>query len=181
MTATNKARGVLPDFCFNSVTQIRPAWLTHMGIRGLLIDIDNTITRWEQRIVHPAELAWLRNAASHGLSLRLLSNGLPRKLAAVELQTGLKHVSGRPVKPLPAAFRRGLRELQLEPSHVMMIGDSVFTDVAVANRLGLWTCLIEPMSDIDFPGSKLHRLLEKLLKLRRPADPHRDYRVAPAP
>ena len=97
------------------------------------------------------------------------------------MQTGLTHVSGRPVKPLPAAFQRGLRELKLEPLQVMMIGDSVITDVAVANRLGLWTCLIEPMSDVDVPGSKLHRLVERVLRLRRPADPHCDFRTVPAP
>lgn len=181
MTARSKSRGLHPDFCFHSTVDIRPAWLTTLGVHGVLLDIDNTITRWEERLVPPAELSWIKNLISHGIAIRMLSNGLPAKLAAVERQTGLQHVAGRPMKPLPGAFLRGLRELKLAPDAVMMIGDSVVTDIWCANRLGLWTCLVEPLSSVDFAGSKLHRIVEQCLRLRRPVDPQRDFRTVPAP
>jgi HAD superfamily phosphatase (TIGR01668 family) len=176
MTAAVKARGVRPDFCFTRAEDIGLDWLRQRGIRGVLIDIDNTITRWERRAVPETEVAWLHRLRDAGIGIRFLSNGLPHKLAHVTQQTGIDHVHGRPMKPLPVAFRRGLRELQLEPLEVLMIGDSVFTDIVGANRVGLWTCLVEPLSPVDFFGSKFWRMLEGLLGARQPVQPDGDYR-----
>jgi len=172
----DKAGGARPDFCFSRAIHIKPGWLSNLKITGLLLDIDNTITRWEQRIVPDAELHWLNTLKDQGISLLLLSNGLAGKKAQVIAQSGLEHVSGYPVKPLPAAFRQGLIDLQLPANQVMMVGDSIFTDIIPANRLGIWTALVEPLGQVDFPGTKLYRLLEQLLRLRRPLNPAHDFR-----
>jgi hypothetical protein len=176
MKRPRKARGLRPDFYFRRVLHITPAWLREQGIAGLILDIDNTITRWEQPVVPDAELAWLAAIQAAGIRCRLLSNGLPRKKAAVVRQTGIAHVSGVFVKPLRRAFRQGLADLEVPAGQAMMIGDSVFTDVVAANRLGIWTCLVDPLSPVDFLGSKLYRLLEDFFRLRRAAHPAHDYR-----
>jgi predicted HAD superfamily phosphohydrolase YqeG len=67
----------------------------------------------------------------------------------------------------------------LKPAQVMMIGDSVFTDIAGANALGIWTALVDPLGKIDFVGTKVYRGLEYLLRLRRPLDSRCDYRSCP--
>jgi uncharacterized protein len=179
MTHRPKSHWFKPDFCFSRPEQITPAWLAQRGIRGLLLDIDNTITRWELLYVPPDDLAWLASLNGSGIRVLLLSNGLPRKVASVVAQTGIAHVSGRPMKPLPFTFRRGLKELGLRPEETAIIGDSIFTDIFMPNRLGIWTCLVEPRSDVDFLGSKLYRWGERLLKLRQPPVPEHDFR-APA-
>ena len=176
MTATTKSRGLLPDYCFSRVTEISVDWLRGLSINGLLLDIDNTITRWEQRRVPKPELAWLQALSDSGLRLRLLSNGLAVKRSEVERQTGIPLVGGSPIKPFAMAFRRALKDLDLPAAQVMMIGDSVVTDALGANRLGIWSCLVEPLSPVDFPGSKLHRMLERLFHLRRPLHPENDLR-----
>lgn len=168
MTGAAKARGLRPDYCFTRAEHISLDWLRERGIRGVLLDIDNTITMWERHKVPDGELAWLHSLRDGGLGLRFLSNGLPHKLAAVVTQTGVDHVLGRPMKPLAHAFRRGLAEMQLEPHEALMIGDSVFTDIVGANRVGLWTCLVDPLSPVDFLGSKFWRMLETALGARRP-------------
>lgn len=178
MEQRRKSRWFKPDFCFNKPEQITPAWLAELGVHGLLIDIDNTITRWELLHVPPSDLEWLESLEAAGLAVRLLSNGLPRKVASVVAQTGIQHVSGRPMKPLPFTFNRGLSELGLPPDKVAIIGDSIFTDIFMPNRLGIWTCLVEPRSEIDFLGSKLYRMGERILKLRLPLYPEHDYRRA---
>jgi uncharacterized protein len=168
MTSPHKARWLRPDFCFDRPAQITPAWLAGLGVRGVLLDIDNTITRWEKLYVPPADMAWLEGLRTAGIKVLLLSNGLPRKVASVVAQTGVAHVSGRPMKPLAFTFRRGLKELGLAPAETAIIGDSIFTDIIMPNRLGIWTCLVEPRSDVDFLGSKLYRWGEHLLRLRKP-------------
>jgi HAD superfamily phosphatase (TIGR01668 family) len=165
-----------PDYCFSRAEDIALDWLRQRSIRGVLIDIDNTITRWEQHAVPHGELAWLHGLRDAGIGMRFLSNGLPHKLAAVIQQTGLVHVVGRPMKPLPHAFRRGCTELDLPAQEVLMIGDSVFTDILGANRVGLWTCLVDPLSPVDFVGSKFWRFLEGLLGAREPVQPDGDFR-----
>lgn len=176
MLPSQKSRGLRPDFCFNRATDIRPDWLNEHGFTGLILDIDNTITRWEEFVVPEAELAWLNCMLAAGLSCRLLSNGLPRKKSAVVKQTGIAHVTGIYVKPLRRSFRQGLSDLGLPPHQVLMVGDSVVTDIFSANRIGIWTCLVDPLSQIDFLGSKFYRLLENLFRLRRPTSPAHDYR-----
>lgn len=179
MTGISKSRGFRPDYCFRRILDIRPEWLAERGIKGLLLDIDNTITRWEHQQVPPEEMAWLSGIIGAGISCRLLSNGLRRKKAAVAEQTGLEHVSGVFVKPFIQAFRQGLEDLGMDPSKVMMIGDSVITDIYAANYVGIWTALVDPLSPVDFFGSKVYRLLERMLCLRRPVSAAGDFRHTP--
>jgi len=178
MTRTSKSRGIRPDYCFRRILDIKPEWLAERGIKGLLLDIDNTITRWEHHHVPPEEMGWLAQICAAGITCRLLSNGLRRKKVAVAEQTGLEHVSGMFVKPFTQAFRQGLEDLALDPAEVMMIGDSVITDIYAANHVGIWTALVDPLSPVDFIGSKFYRLVEKLLCLRHPVHAAGDYRHA---
>ncbi|MEZ5337747.1 MAG: YqeG family HAD IIIA-type phosphatase [bacterium] len=174
-----KSRGPRPDYTLDSITQISLGWLACMGIRGLLLDIDNTITRWEEEHVPDSELGWLHAMRDAGQQIRFISNGLDRKVRRVEAQTGLTHIAGRPLKPLPTGFRRGLREMGLDPLNVLMVGDSAVTDVAIANRLGIWTALVEPMSSVHFPGSKFWQVIERAFSLRFPATPEGELRRRP--
>ncbi|MCH7472738.1 YqeG family HAD IIIA-type phosphatase [bacterium] len=172
-----KSRGMLPDFCFDRITDVSLAWLIERGIAGLLLDMDNTITRWEKHEVPAPEMAWLAQVQSAGISCLLISNGLARKKSAVIAQTGIDHVSGRRIKPFAGVFRQALADMKLGPERVMMIGDSVITDIIGANSAGIWTCLVEPMSRVDFLGTKLYRLAETVFALRRPMHRGGDYRV----
>jgi uncharacterized protein len=176
MKRSGKATGLRPDFCFSRAIDIQPGWLKSRGINGLLLDIDNTITRWERQVVPPEELSWLIEIQAAGIACRLLSNGLARKKALVAKQTGIPHVSGYYIKPLRRSFRQGLKDLGLPANQVLMVGDSVVTDIIAANLAGLWTALVEPLSPVDFMGSKLYRLIEHLLRLRQAFIPAQDYR-----
>jgi HAD superfamily phosphatase (TIGR01668 family) len=176
LSPEHKSRQLRPDFCFTRIEDITPQWLAEHGIRGILLDIDNTLTRWELLEVPGGATAWLASLAAAGIELRLLSNGLAHKRRTVAAQTGIPEVGGPLFKPLPGFYRRGLGQLQLPPAEVLMVGDSVFTDIAGANRCGIWTALVDPLGEVDFVGTKLYRLLESVLKLRRPLRDGCDYR-----
>jgi uncharacterized protein len=69
-------------------------------------------------------------------------------------------------------FRLALKRLALPPESVAMVGDIVFTDIYGANLLGIKTILVDPLSNIDFPGTKVWRLFEAVFKLRHPHRKH---------
>jgi HAD superfamily phosphatase (TIGR01668 family) len=181
MSLPAKSRALLPDFCFTRVEDITTDWLATLGILGLLLDVDNTITRWELLEVPEPAMQWLAGLAAAGIQVRLLSNGLAHKRQSVARQTGVAEVGGPLFKPLPGFYRRGLSQMGLPPAKVLMVGDSVFTDIAGANRCGIWTALVDPLGHIDFVGTKLYRALEASLRLRRPHTRAGDLRKAGIP
>jgi hypothetical protein len=176
MKAKAKATGPHADFCFGRVTDIEPSWLARRGIRGILLDIDNTITLWGQHTMAPEELEWIRRLHAAKLKCRLLSNRPWQHRHRVAELTSIAHVDMRSFKPSAEIFRQGMREMGLEPRQVMMIGDIVFTDILPANRLGMWTTLVEPLGGKDFLGTKVWRLMEMVFRWRRPLDAAHDYR-----
>ena len=66
-------------------------------------------------------------------------------------------------KPRRTALRRVLAELAFPPDQVALIGDRLFTDVIVGNRLGLVTVLVKP---IDPEGRPCERDRLQKLELR---------------
>src|SRR2546428_8648636 len=56
----------------------------------------------------------------------------------------------------------GLMGTRAEPT--ALIGDQVFTDILGGNLLGVRTILVEPLSEQEFPTTRLVRRLERLIR-----------------
>jgi len=158
---------LFPDYCLGCLEDISVQFLERLGVRGLIVDIDNTVTRWESADTPAAVREWIMAAKEAGFRVVLLSNGLRGKQARVAEELKLQVITSWLPKPFSPGFRAALRVLQLPASQVASIGDIVFTDIWGANRLGITTILVEPRSNRDFPGTRLWRLLERTFSLRR--------------
>ncbi len=159
-----------PDCAFKRATEIAPNFLTRRGIGGLILDLDNTLTRWEDEEVASGITEWVRSLLEAGVRLVILSNGMHGKQARVSQALGLPIVIARLPKPFAQGFAEALRVLGLPKEKVAMVGDIVFTDIWGANRLRICTILVDPLSARDFPGTKVWRMLERMFGLRRPAE-----------
>lgn len=164
-----KGRGFRPAVCFDSVTVIPPSFFTSRGITAVILDVDNTINRWELIEVPVEIIAWIRSLEDAGLKLAILSNGIPAKVQKVKKQTGLTVVAG--IKPFISSFIRAREFLGVADDTIAMIGDQCVTDIWPANRLGWTTILVEPMSRHEFPGTYFYRLAEKIFGMRKPIHP----------
>lgn len=164
---TRKRSNFIADYTFVRVTEILPGFLRGAGVTGLILDLDNTLTRWEEDEV-PADIAqWVQSLKDAGVALVILSNGLRGKQAKVSRQLGVPLVATVLPKPFALGFREALKVLGVPRENAAVVGDIVFTDIWGANRLGLKTVLVEPLSPIDFTGTKVWRFLEWLFRLRR--------------
>ena len=101
-----------------------------------------------------------------GFRICLLSNSSYKRVSAYAEKLG---VLAAPIggKPLQRAFKSALAVLDAKSGNTAIIGDQIFTDIWGGNRMGLYTILVDPISKREFFGTKLARLMEKLIAKRR--------------
>ena len=160
-------RWLRPDVEADSIYAVDPPALYARGIRGIILDLDNTIVPWGAWDV-PATLGpWIAAARAADLRLCIVSNNAGARVAHLAAALDLPAVTGA-WKPRRWALRRALRLMGTAADATALIGDQVFTDVLGGNRLGLHTILVHPQSRREFPLTHLTRLAERVVsRLRR--------------
>ena len=150
-----------PTYLFCHVENIPLAWLEEMGVKYLLLDVDNTIASWDSEDIAPSVDAWLRKVLGAGIKVTLLSNSPPGRLKRFARQYGITYSSWA-LKPLNRSFKAGLKRLDCaDKGQALVVGDQMFTDVLGGNRLGIRTVLLTPRYDKDYIWTKLVRYAEK--------------------
>jgi HAD superfamily phosphatase (TIGR01668 family) len=145
-----------------SLTEIRPKDLLARGIKGAILDLDNTLVPWNSSTLQPEARQWVESALADGLRLCILSNtSRIKRLQAIEAELGIPCIRGR--KPRRCSFREAMLVLKTAPSETAVIGDQIFTDVFGGNRLGLYTILVRRIARKEFLGTYISRLAEALL------------------
>ena len=64
-------------------------------------------------------------------------------------------------KPRKNKFLKVLKEYKLDLSEIAIVGDQLVTDIYGGNKVGITTILVNPMSNIDMPLTKIYRYIEK--------------------
>ena len=159
---------VLHQFCptlrARDVTEITPGFLADRAIRALVLDLDNTLVPWHGREVAPSVSQWIEAMHAAGVSLCIVSNthrpGRLKELAAV---LGVQYVpSGG--KPRRRGFYRAMEAMGVTADETAVVGDQVLTDIWGGNRSGLLTILVDPLSPVEFVGTRVvSRRVERLL------------------
>jgi HAD superfamily phosphatase (TIGR01668 family) len=149
-----------------AIWELDPGALREAGVRGLILDLDNTLVDWNENYVRPEVRAWLARAREEGLQLCLVSNSIGgRRVRAMGAELGLPVVT-RACKPLPVAYQRAMRVMGTTAESSCAVGDQVFTDLLGAQWLGLKTVLVRPLSKRESPHTQLIRRLEAPLRRR---------------
>lgn len=165
-----------PTFQAESLDSIPIEKLVRDGIQGLIIDLDNTMTPWNDVEVGPKVASWFKKLQNAGIRACVVSNNKRRQRVAVVAEyLGIPFVF-RATKPRRRAFRAGMDILGTGLKDTAVIGDQLFTDILGGNRMGLYTILVLPISDREFMGTRLMRRAEKglvwLMRHFAPAKPH---------
>lgn len=148
-----------PDLILAKVTDIDLDRLKEHGISGLLFDLDNTLVGYDSDELEGEFRDWITYAKAEGFHLCLVSNGVPKRVLKFAKQMEIPAII-RAFKPTKGSFRRALKLLELKPQQVAMVGDQIFTDIYGANRIGIFTVLITPLSAQELPTTRVVRKVE---------------------
>jgi len=149
-----------PDLTATRITDVSLTALAGRGIRGLIIDLDNTVCAYRDPALIDGVREWVAAAKGAGFALVIVSNNFPERVGAIGAELGIPGVPSA-LKPLPGAFLRALRLLGTRRSETAIIGDQLFTDVLGAKVLGMHAVLTEPIVASDFPLTRVLRFMER--------------------
>lgn len=164
--APGLTRGLLrPRDVLGSIDEITPEFLAERGLRGLLLDLDNTLIPYGSYEDRAEVMRWAADLRRAGVRLYLLSNARSRRARFWVDKLGFEGV-GMAGKPNPRAFRRALDTLGLPARSVGMVGDQLFTDVLGGNLAGMHTILVSPLEGNALPHTRAVRRLERAVLKR---------------
>ena len=127
---------LVPDLAAGGLAEVSLDLLRAWGVRGIIVDLDNTLVTYDGRTLAPEVQAWVARALAARFRIVLLSNNFEERVAGIGAHLGVPTVSNA-LKPLPKGFLRALRVLGTPRAQTVVIGDQVFTDVLGAKLLGL--------------------------------------------
>ena len=154
-----------PDTRARRLSEVNLYVLRHIGIRVLLLDADNTLTRWNETEIAPEIKEWVRLAKALGMAALVISNNGPERLQPLA-ETLEINCFPRMRKPLPFRTKKLLRQLGFAPQQCAVIGDQILTDVMLGKSLGAHTVLLDPIDTAKeyWWTTRVNRPLEKLIK-----------------
>lgn len=151
-----------PDIYINNVTEIDVELLKKHNIRGLILDIDNTLIDYDKCILEGAN-EWCENLKKNDIKLCILSNtNKVYKVEKVAKILDLEYIYFAH-KPSKRGFLKAKELLGLEPKQIATVGDQIFTDVWGGHRVGMVTILTKPIDKRDILITRVKRPFEKVV------------------
>lgn len=143
-----------------SVCDITPRMLQQMGVRGLLLDIDNTLTTHDNPVPAACVEDWIASMKAAGIQMRLVSNNHPPRVEPFAKLLGIPFIADSK-KPLSGGFQRAMESMKLPKEQLSVVGDQIYTDILGANWFGVKSIYVPPMELEKTAFFKFKRFMEK--------------------
>lgn len=156
-----------PQRIFSRVTDITPALLARLGVRGILLDIDGTIAPTHTPLPPQEVRDWLDTLKQAGILVYILSNNRHEarvRTLAQALDLPWQWHAGKPKK---AGFDRAFSDTGLRPEELAVVGDQIYTDMWGARRNGCRALMVESL-DTALWYFPLRRLAELPFRREKP-------------
>ena len=135
---------LLPRYSFRELTDIPPDFLGRLGIRFLMIDLDNTIAAYDEHAPSDRVSRWAVEMRRRGITMHIVSNSTREdRVRAFSGALGVGYVA-RARKPSPDGLLEAMATAGFGAAESALIGDQVFTDVIAANRAGIISMIVRP-------------------------------------
>ena len=151
-----------PNIYLENVLKIDENIIKKNQIKGLLLDVDNTLMHYDKTIISGIE-EWIKKMKNIGIKLCILSNSNDEKKVkklADELDIPYIHLA---YKPFKIGFKKAKKILNIDYKNIGMVGDQIFTDVLGANRMKMISILIKPLEKREYIVTKVKRPLEEAI------------------
>ena len=166
---------LVPDFIFRTFDEVSVDFLMENGIKGLILDIDNTLEPYENAKPGEHVLRWFSALSEAGIAFSIVSNNNKER---VECFLEGIDVPAYPnaKKPFKSKLILAMCDMGTDRTNTMFIGDQILTDVWAARNAKIKAALVPPINDRRDLFTRFKRLLEKpfIRKYKRMKDKQYD-------
>lgn len=150
---------LIPTYHAKNVYEIPLEFFTQIGIKNLLVDLDNTLASYKEHEADNKAKAFIKSAVDAGLNVVIVSNNRGSRVEAYAKSLGIDFKANMK-KPLKFKFTRLINEKKFDKHATILVGDQLLTDVFVANRVGIRSILVEKLVEEDQWTTRINRRLE---------------------
>lgn len=151
---------LVPEYYFDTFDEATADFLISIGVKGIILDIDNTLEPYENDLPGERVLSWLSSLKERGISASFVSNnGRERVMlfnGALKLPAFYK--AG---KPFTKNIKRAMVRMGTSREDTILMGDQIFTDVLAAHISGIRAILVPPIKDKRDVITRFKRFLER--------------------
>ncbi len=156
----------IPKMYKKSIQDIDYEKLKEQNIKCLMFDLDNTLLKVHKSIPKKETFDLIKKLKKD-FKVIIISNNTSKK----RLKTAADYLKVDYIKFAMKPFSRGFRKVRsmynFSKSEMCLIGDQLMTDVLGGNRYGIYTILVDPLSNDELKVTGVNRFFEnrKLKKL----------------
>ena len=150
----------VPDYCFSRFCDASADFLSSIGVKGIVLDVDNTLEPYEHSEPGEEVLAWVSSLRERGIGLAIVSNNNNARIELFNKSLGLFY-KAKAKKPFKKNVLLAMKSMGSDKTNTILMGDQIFTDVWAAHNAGIKAILVPPIKDKRDPLTRFKRLLEK--------------------
>ena len=159
----------LPDYISNSIFDVNLAKLYEKGVRGIAVDIDNTLVPMKTPEPGPEAARWIENVRAAGFKVCILSNARKHRTKLFMDKLGV-HGIGLAGKPGRRGYRQAAEHMELPHEKCAIMGDQLFTEIKGGAKAGFVTVLTKFLDSNEILFVRFKRHFEKRILDRHAGD-----------
>ena len=134
----------IPRYSFRNLTDVSPEFLIKIGVKLLMLDLDNTVAAYSESSPSDSIVSWIARIKEHGVKLFIVSNSVRSgRVEAFSDALKIGFVLGAS-KPSPKIVTGTINEFGFRPGESALVGDQIYTDTLAANRAGAISIIVRP-------------------------------------
>ena len=150
----------VPEYRFKTFDEASADFLVEIGVKGIILDIDNTLEPYENADPGEHVVAWLESLKAAGISAAIVSNNGRERVERFNSNLGLPAYF-KAKKPFKKNLINAMKDMNTTPEETILMGDQIFTDVWAAHNAKIRAISLPPIKDKTDIFTKFKRLLEK--------------------
>ncbi len=150
----------VPEYRFETFNLASADFLSRIGVKGIILDIDNTLEPYENESPGKQVIAWLDSLKAAGIKAAIVSNNGKDRVELFNKDISLPAYY-KAKKPFKKNLYKAMADMNTAPEETILMGDQVFTDVWAAHNAKIRAILVPPIKDKTDIFTKFKRLLER--------------------
>ena len=158
-----------PSLYVRSFKDVNISQLKRQGIEVFISDLDNTLVPHFKKLPNKDVLNFIKKVRDANMDFVIISNNIRSRVKKFANKANVEEWYSNARKPFKFVISKFLKQRNIHPSKVVIMGDQVIMDILVANRTKCESILVQPLVSSTykmnwfnlFLENKIYKSLEK--------------------